>query len=147
MRKFLFFLLAHILLCPVAARAADQASNKMMAVQQAQIQKLQKTIQDLQNQVNGLTNTLKTQYTTTDTLQKNYIPSSQQSSLVSKSEFASVLSNTTGISCNGTACDINRYLRVVPPGLGRSIHIPESWGANNPYVYCDSANCYALLKW
>ncbi len=147
MRKFLLFLLTNSLLFPVAAHAADPNPTKVMAVQQAQIQQLQKTIQDLQNQVNGLTNTLKTQYTTTDTLQKTYIPASKQSTLVSKSEFASVLSSTAGISCNDTICDINRYLKVIPPGLGRSIHIPESWGGHNPYVYCDAVGCYALLKW
>lgn len=147
MKKLLAFFVVHLLLAPVAAHSADHNATKMMATQQAQILQLQKTIQDLQKQVNGLTNTLKSQYTTTEDLQKNYIPSTQKSTLVSKGDFASVLANATGISCNDTSCDINRYLKVVPPGLGRSIHIPESWGSHQPYVYCDSTNCYALLKW
>ncbi|WP_141731745.1 hypothetical protein [Oligoflexus tunisiensis] len=138
MKHSLFFVIFCLLLTPVAAHSDDTNAAKIASIQQARIQMLEKQVADLQNQLSTLSSKLAKDYTTTE---------KQQSTFVSKSDFTSTLADATGIACDGSTCAINRFLRISPPGLGRNIHIPESWGGHQPYVYCDANGCYALLKW
>jgi uncharacterized protein YlxW (UPF0749 family) len=147
MKRSLIFLVFCLFLTPVAAYSVDNPAI-LSNVQQAQIQKLEQQVAALQKQLNDLSSKLKAEYSTTKEVNSLSSNLTQiQNTYVSKSAFASILAENTGISCDGRVCSIKRFLRLSPPGLGRDLHIPESWGSNQPYVYCDATNCYALLRW